>query len=205
VGSARALSCGAPLSQALAFAFAFAFACAAAAAAPAETFDVSVACRDGVPNGAYEAHDGEGRLRIAGALAHGHRTGTFIFWDARGARLAVIPYDNGRKVGTVALWHPPGGSTHEGRRRLEAPYAGGMRHGVTRSWHDNGRPRAEVRYEHGRIAEARAWRRSGAELAPDDASAQAVRDAAAADALFAELESLVARNVPLCGAIAPRS
>src|SRR3982750_2852733 len=64
-------------------------------------------CRDGAPNGSYELRTSDGRLRIAGAFAHGRRTGTFLFWAATGARTALIPYDDDAKVGTVALWYPP--------------------------------------------------------------------------------------------------
>jgi len=176
-------------------AFAIAF---VAAAATVEPLEVSVGCRDGAPNGAYELRDAKGRLRVVGALAKGHRTGTFIFWNATGARTGVIPYDNDERVGTIALWYPPRGMGGEGGRKLEAPYAAGRRHGVTRSWHDNGRPRAEVTYERGTLVSARAWRPNGTELAPRDAIARAERDAVADEAAFAAIESLVTSHMPAC-------
>ena len=173
--------------------------------AAAQSFDVSVGCRDGLANGAYELRSADGRLRVAGALAKGHRTGTFIFWNGQGARIAVVPYDDDRRVGTVALWYAPRVAGTQGTRKLEAPYAGGRRHGLTRSWHDNGRPRSEIEYEHGTLAGARAWQRDGTELAADDARAMAARDETADDAALAELDALVANNVPACGADSPRS
>jgi len=179
----------------LALSMAFA---AAASGASAEALDASVGCRDGAPNGAYELRGADGRLRVAGAFAKGHRTGTFVFWNAKGARIAVIPYDNDDKIGTVALWYVPRVGSIDGRRKLEAPYAAGRRHGVTRSWHDNGRPRVELRYEQGMLAEARAWRPNGNEVPERDARMLAERDAAADDAVFAELESIVAAHLPAC-------
>src|SRR5436305_8198373 len=89
-----------------------------APAAGAETFDVVGACRDGVPNGAYELHEPHGRLRVAGAFSHGRKTGTFIFWTRAGARLAVIPYQDDHKTGTVALWHTLPGVPRELPRKL---------------------------------------------------------------------------------------
>ncbi len=173
--------------------------------AAAESFEVSVGCRDGLANGAYELRSADGRLRVAGALAKGRRTGTFVFWNEQGARIAVVPYDDERRVGTVALWYAPRLAGTQGARKLEAPYAGGRRHGLTRSWHDNGRPRSEVEYEHGTLAGARAWQRDGTELAPDEARARAARDEAADDATLARLDALVANNVPACEADSPRS
>jgi antitoxin component YwqK of YwqJK toxin-antitoxin module len=163
-----------------------------------ERFEPSVACRDGLPAGAYELRDGAHRLRATGAFARGHRTGTFIFWNARGARLAVVPYDEDRKVGTVALWYTERGASTEGRRRLEAQYADDVRHGITRSWYENGRPRADIAYERGTLLQARAWQPNGIELPESGARELAARDAAAEDAQFAELESLVMSNVPAC-------
>ena len=51
----------------------------------------SGACRDGQPNGAYELRSANGQVRISGAYAKGHRTGTFLFWSATGARIALVP------------------------------------------------------------------------------------------------------------------
>ncbi len=175
----------------------------AAAAARGEPLDVSVGCRDGAPNGGYELRDANGQLRVVGALAKGHRTGTFVFWNATGARIGVIPYDNDEKVGTIALWYAPRGASRDGGRKLEAPYVAGRRHGVTRSWHDNGRPRAELAYEHGELVSARAWRRNGTEMGPRDAAALAERDAAADETAFAAIESIVTSHMPTCGSTTP--
>ena len=51
-----------------------------------------------------------GACAILGAFAKGRRTGTFLFWASTGARIAVIPYDDDAKVGTVALWYRAGHS-----------------------------------------------------------------------------------------------
>ena len=91
---------------------------------------------------------------ILGAFAKGRRTGTFLFWASTGARIAVIPYDDDAKVGTVALWYAPATPQGEPRRKLESAYAAGVRHGLTRSWHANGARRAEYLYERGNLATA---------------------------------------------------
>ena len=53
---------------------------------------------------------------VVGAFAQGRMTGTFIFWSAAGARVAVMPFDNDAKSGTVALWYtPPDGRPEAGR------------------------------------------------------------------------------------------
>ena len=62
----------------------------------------------------------DGRLRVVGAFAHGRKTGTFIFWNTSGARVAVIPYQDDEKAGTVALWYTVPGARRELQRKLEA-------------------------------------------------------------------------------------
>ncbi len=159
---------------------------------------VTGACREGVPNGAYEFRMPDGRLRIVGAFAKGRRTGTFLFWTASDARIAVIPYDDDAKVGTVALWYPPARPRGEPRRKQESAYAAGVLHGITRSWHPNGARRAEYRYEHGSLAAALAWTDSGAPLTEPEARRIAERDRATDADYYAGLERTIAENAPRC-------
>lgn len=167
-------------------------------AAPLPDHAVTGACRDGTPNGAYELRMPDGRLRILGAFAKGRRTGTFLFWASSGARIAVIPYDDDAKVGTIALWYVPVTPLGEPRRKLEAAYAGGVLHGVTRSWHPNGARRAEYRYERGVLAAGLAWTESGAPLAEPEARRLAERDRATDAEFYASLERIIAENGPRC-------
>jgi antitoxin component YwqK of YwqJK toxin-antitoxin module len=155
------------------------------------------ACRDGEPNGAYMLRSGA-RLRVAGAFAKGLRTGTFVFWDERGARIAVIPYDNERKGGTIALWYAPPGSGGDAPRKSEATYVDDRLHGDKRSWHENGSPRTDLRYEQGELVAARAWTRSGTALAAVAARELAARDQVADERFYATLELLVADHRPHC-------
>jgi antitoxin component YwqK of YwqJK toxin-antitoxin module len=156
------------------------------------------ACRAGVPNGAYELRDADGRLRVVGAFAQGRLTGTFIFWTAAGARVAVLPFDNNAKNGTVALWYVTPDAPLEAGRRLEAPYVDDRPHGVWRAWHSGGAMRAEYRYEHGVLVDARGWTDGGEALSEAAARGQAAGDAEADEQLFAALLGLVAANRPAC-------
>jgi len=170
---------------------------AALPASAAERFEVVGGCRGGVPNGAYELRMPDGRLRVAGAFAHGRKTGTFIFWTAAGARVAVVPYDEDAKSGTVARWYTTA-SGRESGRRLEAPFSDDARHGVERSWHSNGVLRSESRYEHGALASTQAWDRRGVPL-PDAAARRLEAQDAAADRRFlSELEATVRDHPPRC-------
>lgn len=156
------------------------------------------ACRAGVPNGAYELRDADDRLRIVGAFAQGRLTGTFIFWTAAGARAAVLPFDNNARNGTVALWYVTPDAPLEAGRKLEAPYVDDRPHGVWRAWHPGGALRAEYRYEHGVLVDARAWTDGGEPLSEAAARGQAAGDAKAAAQLVAELLALVTVNRPAC-------
>jgi hypothetical protein len=162
----------------------------------AEALNVVGACRGGVPNGAYELHGKDGRVRAVGAFASGRKTGTFIFWTEGGARSAVIPYDNDARVGTVALWYTS--ARRELARRLEAPYSNNQLHGVLRSYHPNGAPRTECHYEHGRLVSAQAWDARGASLPEAQARALAVRDVEAENRLLAQFDATIGANLPRC-------
>jgi hypothetical protein len=164
----------------------------------AQAFEVTGSCRDGLPNGNYELRMPDTRLRVVGAFAHGRKTGTFIFWNAGGARIAVVPYDDDQRNGTVALWYVTQDSRIESGRRLEAPFVADRLHGVLRSWYPSGLPRAEYRYERGRLVEARAWTDAGSPLSDADAASSATSDAEADQRMLDELVALVQEHLPRC-------
>jgi hypothetical protein len=155
------------------------------------------ACRDGEPNGAYMLRSGT-HLRVVGAFAKGRRTGTFVFWGERDTRLAVIPYDNERKGGTIALWYAPWAPGGDAPRKSEATYVDDRLHGEKRSWHPNGRPRTDLRYEHGELVDARGWTRAGAPLSAAAARELAARDQITDEQFYVTLQSLVADHRPKC-------
>ena len=170
----------------------------AAGQALAQPYVVVGQCRSGVANGGYELRTADGRLRVVGAFAQGHMTGTFIFWSAAGARVAVMPFDNDAKNGTVALWYTPPDGRVETGRKLEAPYVDDRPHGIVRSWHPNGMPRAEYRYEHGVLSDARAWYESGMALPATEVEHLAAQDAANDDKFYASLLAVIRENLPRC-------
>jgi antitoxin component YwqK of YwqJK toxin-antitoxin module len=169
----------------------------------AQSYDVVAHCRSGLPNGAYELKMSDGRLRVAGAFAQGRMTGTFIFWTAGGARLAVVPMDNDVRSGTVALWYTGPGGRAEAGHKLEAPFVDGRPHGVKRSWYPSGQPRTETRYEHGELAEARAWSARGQPLSEEAARKLAARDADSDERTYDSLIALVRGHLPICEAATP--
>jgi len=167
----------------------------AAAAAPAWIVDAT--CRDGQPHGHYELRNGDGALRVAGAFHYGKRTGSFIFWNDRGARIAHIPYDEGVRNGTLATWYDRK-SGAEPPRRFESAWRRGTRDGLTRTWYADGHHRSETEYARGRLVSSTGWSDAGARLTERGARELADRDATAADSLYAELEALVQEHLPRC-------
>ena len=155
-------------------------------------------CRDGVPNGAYELYQADGRLRAVGAFAQGRKTGTFIFWTGDGARIGVIPYSDDARSGTIALWYTTRGSGRELRPKSEAPYVDSKPQGVKRSWYRSGRPELEARYERGGLQEVQAWSETGLPLADAEARALAARELAADEGLYGALDALVRDHRPRC-------
>jgi hypothetical protein len=155
------------------------------------------ACRDGEPNGAYMLRSGA-HLRVVGAFAKGRRTGTFVFWGERDARIAVIPYDNERKGGTIALWYAPSAPGGDAPRKSEATYVDDRLHGEKRSWYPNGTPRTDLRYEHGELVDARGWTRAGASMSAAAARELAARDQITDEQFYVTLQTLVADHRPKC-------
>ena len=118
----------------------------ALAAAPDATLVVDGSCRDGAAQGRYELRTTAGSLRVAGAFNHGSRTGSFIFWNDRGTRIAHIPYDEGVRNGTLATWYDARTSGAEPPRRFESAWRRGTREGLTRTWYADGHHRSETEY-----------------------------------------------------------
>ena len=176
----------------------------AAPTLPAQELVISGTCRDGEPHGAYMLRAPDGHLRVAGAFARGRRTGTFVFWSERGSRVAVIPYDNDSKVGTIATWYSPRTPEGDAPHKSEAAYVDNQLHGEKRSWYSNGKPRTRLRYEHGELVEARAFAPSGAPLSEAESRARAKSDAATDEAFYATLEAMVAQQSPKCEGTDPR-
>lgn len=164
------------------------------------SYVVSGSCRDGQPHGAYELRMPDGKLRVAGAFNHGKRIGSFLFWSASGARIALLPFDDDAISGTVALWYLAANAKTEPKPKLEAAYAHGLPVGGTRSWYPDGRPRTEFRYDQGVLAEARAWSAKGTTLSEAESRAMAARDRAADEQFYNTLLRIVRDNPPPCEA-----
>jgi hypothetical protein len=171
--------------------------------ASAETYDVVGQCRAGVANGAYELRTPDGALRVVGAFSQGRMTGTFIFWGPGGARLAVLPFDNDARNGTVALWYTKPDGLREAGHKLEAPYVDDRLHGIKRAWYADGTLRAEVRYDHGTLLEAQGWTPAGAALPDAEARELALHDARAEEQTYMSLVALVRAHLPACEPSSP--
>jgi antitoxin component YwqK of YwqJK toxin-antitoxin module len=177
-------------------------ACAAGGAA-AQEFRVVGTCRDGQPHGVYELRGAGGQLRVSGAFNRGKRTSSFLYWSAQGVRVAHVPYDEGRKSGTLSLWYADARRDGAPRQKLEAGYAAGLRNGVTRSWHPDGGRRTVVRYENDEAVEVAAWSASGAPLDEAAAREMVARDRAEDERYYASLDALVAAHLPRCDKALP--
>jgi hypothetical protein len=166
-------------------------------AAPKPAWIVDASCRDGEPQGPYQLRTGDRQLRVAGAFNAGKRTGSFIFWTAKGVRAAHIPYDDDVRNGTVAVWYD-GPSGREPARRFESVWHRGSRDGQTRSWHADGHRRSETEYAGGRYVSSIGWTDAGDRLADAAARDLAAHDARTADAIYAELDALILDHLPRC-------
>ena len=169
----------------------------ALAAAPDASLVVDGACRDGAAQGRYELRTTRGTLRVAGAFNHGGRTGSFIFWNDVGSRIAHVPYDEDVRNGTLATWFDAA-SGGEPLRRDQSAWRRGARDGSTRTWYRDGRRRTEAEFAKGALVTASAWSEAGAKLAEHAARELVLRDVAAADARYEQLETLIRAHLPQC-------
>lgn len=175
----------------------------AAPLAAAERFVAKGSCREGEAHGAYELKHGDGTVRVVGAFNRGKRTGSFIYWNAAGERVAHLPFEEDMLSGTVALWYATSVRNNATQQKLEAAYTQGRRNGVSRSWYPDGRPRAEFAYSDGELVEAKAWSVRGSALTKTEARALAERDADVDAVHYRSLEMLVRSHLPRCEAPAP--
>ena len=173
----------------------------AVAESPAYVADGS--CRDGVAHGRYELRTPTGSLRASGAFNHGRRTGSFIFWDGAGARVAHIPYDDDARSGTLATWYPPRADGADVVPRFESAFRHGARDGLTRTWYRDGHRRSEAEFAGGEVVAVAAWSDAGAKLPARAAREIVERDARDATAMYDALEALVGANLPRCDATRP--
>lgn len=174
------------------------WAVAGLAAAQSPAYIVDGGCRDGVPHGRYELRSSSGTLRVAGAFNRGKRTGSFIFWDGSGARIAHIPYDDDVRSGTLATWYEARAAGAEPARRDESSWRRGIREGLTRTWYRDGHRQTEAEFERGLVVKSSGWSDAGARLADRAARDAAERAAAAAEDRYVALEALVRTHVPHC-------
>jgi hypothetical protein len=171
--------------------------------AGAQSLTVQGACRDGVAHGAWQLTDTKGRLRVLGAFNRGKRTGSFIYWNASGVRIAHMPYEEDARNGTLALWYQTPTKGLDAQQRLEAVYTAGQLNGFVRIWNPDGWVRGEYLYAGGQLAAAKAWDARGRELSEPQARSQAEKDVAAHESYQDTLEALVARHASTCGPAAP--
>jgi len=176
----------------------------AAAGAGAQDYAIEGSCRDGALHGAYELRGGNGQVRVVGAFSRGKRTGSFLYWSSSGTRIAQLPFDDDVLSGTLALWYSPGDRRGEARPKLEAAYVAGKLHGRKRSWYPDGQLRAEYRYDHGALIEARVFSESGKAFDPAEARAQAATDLATDDRFYATLDEIVRTHRPPCAPASDR-
>jgi antitoxin component YwqK of YwqJK toxin-antitoxin module len=168
--------------------------------APAAAQDLTVegSCREGQPHGAYELRGPGGQARVVGAFNKGKRTGSFLFWSSRGARIAQLPYDEGVLSGTLALWWSNNERAADPKTKLEAVYAQGLLSGTKRSWYPDGRLRAEFRYDRGLLVEARAYSEAGKPLPDAEARALAANDLETDEKFYASLDAIIRAHLPRC-------
>lgn len=188
----------------VAVAWTFAVLSLAAGLTNAQAMAVQGACRDGTTHGAWQLTDAQGRLRVLGAFNRGKRTGSFIYWNASGVRIAHIPYEEDARNGTLALWYQTPTKGLDAQQRLEAIYSGGRLNGFVRMWNPDGRVRGEYLYAAGQLAGARGWDARGRELLEAAARVQAEKDLATHEAYQASLEAIVDHHPPACAANAPK-
>jgi len=109
-----------------------------------------------------------------------------------------MPYEEGARNGTLALWYQTPTRGLDAQQRLEAAYTSGQLNGLVRIWNPDGRVRGEYVYAGGQLAGAKAWDARGHELSETKARAQAERDVSVHEAYHVTLETLVARHAPAC-------
>ncbi len=135
--------------------------------------------------------DTQKRVRVDGRVDSGRMTGTWVYYDSYGEKLAVVNYKLDQRHGPVQLYYVTADGPAVRRLRMTGEFVNGAQNGMLQSRWPSGGKKLERDFDQGILQGARGWTEKGARLDDGMAMAAAIKESRDEDALLAELESFV--------------
>lgn len=120
---------------------------------------------DGKPEGLFELRDSRGNVQVRGNFQQGRKTGTWIFSDSGGIKVAELTYRDGLRHGPFRMWY---GSLafpeSAGKDKVAAAFDGDQLNGDKTRWRKDGSPECKTRFDHGAIINVECWDANGLQM-----------------------------------------
>jgi hypothetical protein len=139
----------------------------------------------------FVIRDTQKRVRVDGRVDSGRMTGTWVYYDSYGEKLAVVSYRLDQRHGPVQLYYVTADGPAVRRLRMTGEFVNGAQNGMLQSRWPSGGKKLERDFDQGILQGARGWTEKGGRMEDGTAMAAAIKESRDEDALLAELESFV--------------
>ena len=139
----------------------------------------------------FVIRDKQQRLRVDGRVNAGRMDGTWVYYDSKGEKLAIVNYKLDQRHGPVQLYYVTADGPAVGRVRMLGAYDGGSAQGLLTSRWASGGKKLERDFDHGILQGARGWTEKNTRMSDGEAMKSAIEESRAEEALLSELENFV--------------
>ncbi len=139
----------------------------------------------------FVIRDKQQRLRVDGRVDSGRMTGTWLYYDSKGEKLALVTYRADQRTGPAELFYVTADGPAVKRQRMNGAYVAGTQNGMfTSNWPSGGK-KLERDFDQGILQGARGWSEKGERLSDGAAMTAAIAESKAEEDLLTELENFV--------------
>lgn len=139
----------------------------------------------------FVIRDKQQRIRVDGRVDSGRMTGTWLYYDSKGEKLAMVSYSADQRTGPAELFYVTADGPAVKRTRMKGVYAAGAQNGMfTSNWPSGGK-KSERDFDQGILQGARGWSEKGVRLGDGAAMTAAIGESKAEEELLIELENFV--------------
>ena len=139
----------------------------------------------------FVIRDKQQRVRVDGRVDGGRMTGSWLYYDSKGERLASVTYRADQRTGPAELYYVTADGPAVKRQRMHGTYVAGSQHGTfTSNWPSGGK-KLERDFDQGILQGARGWTEKGERMSDGAAMTTAIAESKAEEDLLTELENFV--------------
>jgi hypothetical protein len=147
---------------------------------------------DGKPEGLFELRTPDGKVQVRGNFEQGRKTGTWIFADSGGVKVAELTYRDGLRDGPFQMWYGSFAFPESaGKDKLAATFDADQLDGDKTRWRKDGSPECKTRFDHGTIINAECWDGNGVQKSQSDSLKMARDELKADEEWFKEMDGWI--------------